>query len=145
LYGPTKNKTPKPLIQTNGTHENNRNKEAEKVAGEERESKQITMENIKRINTLYKEISELKYFLTTLDSRQVIRGDGFKDILSFIKIETVTKVSIFGSRRFGCGSHKSTIQVPDSMIPEIVSLAKDRLKQLQDEYDSLFVVKENQK
>lgn len=105
------------------------------------------MEKIETVNKLVNQIKELHYFLITTEPLwNVQRGSGSYDINSLIKVKTVKTFSIFASRWFGCGTHKSEIEVPNTLIESLHSNAKalkDKLeKQLNDlvpNYDSKII------
>ena len=94
--------------------------------------------NLETAKELAKEISDLEYFIMTMDAKQVERGSGKKDISAFVNIKTTKEYSIFGYRLFGCGSHASTIIVPDTVIVEITLASKVRLENLKEKYAALW-------
>lgn len=98
----------------------------------------MSNEKLETAKELAKEISDLEYFIQTLDAKQVVRGNGKKDISAYVNVKITKEFSIFGYRVFGMGSHVSTIPVPDSAILEIVLASKVRLENLKEKYASLW-------
>jgi hypothetical protein len=98
----------------------------------------MSKEKLETAKDLAKEISDLEYFIETLDAKQVIRGSGKRDISAFINIDTKKEFCILGFRLFGMGSQHSSVIVPDSVIVEIILSAKVRLENLKEKYASLW-------
>lgn len=83
-------------------------------------------------NNLKREISELEYFLTTVDPyKQVQRGSGTWDVNAILKKKINIFYSVFGSRWFGCGTHEQNIVVPPALIDDLYFKARS-LKQLKE-------------
>lgn len=95
-------------------------------------------EKLERAINLAKEITELEQFIFTIDATQSVSGSGKKSILSIITIKNTKTISIYCSRFFGCDSHIASIFVPDTIIPDICLLAKERLKNLKEHLAALW-------
>lgn len=85
-------------------------------------------DKIKKINEIRSEITEAN----------IIRGDGSRDILGVIKLKHESKISIFGSRWFGVGTHINEIVLPTTMVDDIQKLMMSRCKSLHDELSTLL-------
>lgn len=95
-------------------------------------------EKLETAKELAKEISDLEYFIQTLDAKQVVNGSCKKDVTAFINIDIKKTFSIAGFRLFSFDSDHSTVIVPDSAIVEIVLVSKVRLENLKEKYASLW-------
>jgi len=99
-------------------------------------------EKIGRINQLDNQIRDIEHAIRIFNPQaNIIRGDGSKDIHSIIKIERKSRVSIFGSRRFGVGTHKIEIELPSSMVSDIEKIMLSRLNELRIELNNLLNLK----
>ena len=87
---------------------------------------------INKINLLHKETIEIQYFLKAITGNEKPEHEKAK-----IKIKKL--YSIFGSRFFGCGTHKQEIEVPKSIIHIISESAEILLKQKQKELDTFLI------
>lgn len=95
------------------------------------------MDKLQLINKLAEEIRDLEHFIHTLDiGKPEKRGNGLFDTNAIITKKELKSVSIFGSRYFGAGTHEQSITVPNTMIIDLVKLAKTQLRALQTEYNS---------
>lgn len=84
-------------------------------------------ENIRKANDLNKRINEVESFLLVfMESANVRRGNG-NDITGFIKTKTTKEISFIGSRWFGCGTHKTEIEIPYDMVEGLESVFLDKL------------------
>jgi hypothetical protein len=90
-------------------------------------------ENLIRANELERKIKEVNYFLTTIgDSAEHYEHKNF-----FINIETSRKISLFGSRWFGCGSRDANIVIPGALFDQVVYSCEQYLNLLEKEYEKL--------
>lgn len=95
---------------------------------------------LQKAKKLDKEINELEYFLHTV-TRYNDSISGITSVKVFMKQSIVKKVSFFGSRFFGCGTHEQEIQVPNRLRNDLIDLAYKRLSELESEYKSLLTPK----
>ena len=95
-------------------------------------------EDIKKAERLAKSINDMKYFINTFNEEaNIVRGSGSRDINGVVKIQTDKNISIFGSRWFGCGTHKVELELPVGMISVIEKCYKEKLKELENELEQL--------
>lgn len=96
-------------------------------------------QKISKINQLNDQIRDVEYAINVFrPEANITRGSGSKDINGIIKIERKTRLSIFGSRWFGVGTHKTEIELPSTMVEDIQKLMVDRRDKLRSELDGLL-------
>ena len=95
-------------------------------------------EQLTEANLLNKEINHLKRFIDSLDVTGLWREKSNVTALIKRHTEVKTTYSIFGRRFFGIGAHEHTIDVPTSMIPSLVVLSKELLKEKENQLEKLF-------
>lgn len=96
-----------------------------------------TSQQILKATSLEREINKLIYFTECISSRLPGKLDKrFSGII--LKIQSVTKLSLFGSEYFGCGSHKEEVDIPPSLLGKIHQIALDELQRKQKELQSMF-------
>ena len=100
-------------------------------------SKTIT-QKIQELVKQEKEIRELESFLFTLDTckRANTRQP---NVHAIIKTKTTKEFSIFASRWFGWDTHRSEIEVPDSILEDLEMVLHDKLKGLKDDYERIKI------
>lgn len=96
------------------------------------------MENyLERANKLFSEIRELQHFLFVVFEFNK-KDTSIPSVNCFMKKTIEIKVSLFGSRKYGCGTHKQEIQIPNELRNEIRDLAEKLLREKEDEYKNIF-------
>lgn len=93
-----------------------------------------TNEKIDKINYLKKRISDLKYFIHTIDVTN-FKSTYLKIIT---KTEKVVSVELLAERSFVIGEHKQIIDVPFYIIPQITEIAKKDLEECEAELLTLI-------
>ena len=90
---------------------------------------------LKRVNYLRKEIKKLEAFIRAID---VVNPDNHRMFCHLeIKTRTTTKIKLMGWRDFDAGEHNSMIDVPLSLMSDIVDISRNRLSELKQEYQEL--------
>lgn len=88
-------------------------------------------ENLEKTQRLIHDIKEMEEFLEVFcDFKNIKRGDGTRDITGLIKINTETKISIFGSRYYGIGRKEKEISLPYEMVSVIEKSYYEKLNEL---------------
>lgn len=94
---------------------------------------------IDKINQLNDQIREIEYAINIFKPEaNIIRGSGLKDIQGVIRIQHKSRLSIFGSRWFGWGTHKMEIELPSAMVEDIEKMLICRYDLLRSELNSLL-------
>ena len=83
------------------------------------------------------QIKDLEYFIDTVTEFDE-NFNGKKTVELFLKKEVDIRVSFFGSRFFGCGTHKQSITVPDSVRNTVITESKKILNKYKIEFENLF-------
>ena len=93
-------------------------------------------EKIKRAVYLNEQIREIDYFITTID----VTSWGYKhvDIGLITETHETRRFKLMANRCFGIGTHKSNIDIPVEMIPDILKLAKERRVCLEKELNEII-------
>lgn len=102
-------------------------------------SKEQPMEKLKQATNLQDQIRELDHFLHTINPHwNVQRGSGSWDIDVVLKTRTEKQLSIFASRWFGIGTHKSEIRIPNTILDELYDSITKRRNELQDQFNQII-------
>ncbi len=97
------------------------------------------MDKVSRITEISQKIRDIEYAIIIFNREcNIIRGDGSKDIKGIIRIHRKTRVSLFGSRWFGLGTHVKEIELPSTIVDDIETLLIQRRNLLQNELDNLI-------
>lgn len=93
--------------------------------------------NLKKATELAAEIDRIERFIEIMNRKQYTTGGGVKSLGAIINIKTTTSVNVIGN----FGSRTIKIEVPDSVLPDLVVMAQNRLSNLQKEYNALWATK----
>jgi len=94
-------------------------------------------EKLSRANWLQKEIENLEHFLYTVvefDEKSM----GIASVTVLMSKTVDVKISILGSRFFGCGTHIQDIAVPDQIRNGLIEMSKVRLQELKNELSAIL-------
>lgn len=94
-------------------------------------------DKLERAIFLGEEINKLKFFLETVVTfDEKINYQTSTNV--FMRQKISTKVSLFGTRYFGCGTDEQEIEVPHTLRNLIIKEAKVRLKEFESELECIF-------
>jgi hypothetical protein len=94
-------------------------------------------EKLEKANKLQKEINELENFLMAVTRFDKECG-GIPSVNVIMTKVANVKVSIFGSRYFGCGTHTQTVLVPNQVRNDLLEWVNNRLHEKENELSILF-------
>ncbi len=98
----------------------------------------MNREILNQARDLEARISEVKYFLRVFkESVNIRRGNGSRDIEGWITVKRSKKVSIFGSRWFGLGSHTTEIDIPFDLVEVLEQAFDEKLQYLETKFENL--------
>jgi hypothetical protein len=86
---------------------------------------------------LFSEIRDLQHFLFVVTEFNK-KDTSTPSVNCFLKQTNEIKVSLFGSRKYGCGTHKQEIQIPNELRNGIRELAEKLLLEKEVEYKNVF-------
>lgn len=95
-------------------------------------------EKIEEINKLNKQIKELEDFLfivTEFDEKE----KGIPSVKVFMTKSIDVKISLFGSRDFGCGNHSQTLEIPNVLRNTLIMSCNVILSQLKEKLNLMII------
>jgi hypothetical protein len=93
--------------------------------------------NLQKANRLQTDIQELKRFLDTVTEFDK-ESKAIPSVNVLMKKKVDVKISLLGSRYFGCGTLTQEIWIPDEIRNGLIELARKRLEELEKEFNSMF-------
>jgi len=94
-------------------------------------------EKLEKANYLQEEIRKLEHFLSivvTFDEKSMAIPS--TNVLMTKKVDV--KISPFGSRFFGIGTHIQEIEVPNQIRNGLIELVKEKLQELNEKLNSML-------
>ena len=93
---------------------------------------------LERANYLSEEIKKLEYFLVAVIDFDERYYHGKTDVKVIMKKKVSEKISLLGSRYFGCGTHVQEIEIPNFIRNGLIKLSEQRLHELKYELSEIL-------
>lgn len=96
------------------------------------------MDKLEQANKLKADLKDIDLFLFTINPQwDVQRGSGSYDIDVLLKTENQKSFKLFGTRWFGCGTHKSEIRIPNILLVNLYASVVKMRTEIQRQFDEL--------